>query len=167
MTIIINGAPTFAPAVPGYTDFTSLFDQYQIKDFTVEIFWSKNIAGEASAAFSLPLLWSALDFDDTGAITKQELQQYPAVRATSLGENGGKVFTHTFRPVPRIQVPDGTGGTGFAPSLDTNVWIDCTYPSVGHNGIKFYLDTFGRSSNIDIGSILVVGHITYGFRNQR
>jgi len=167
MAIFINGASTFNPIVPGYTDFTSLFDQYQIKHVRCDVFWSKNIAGEGTAAYSLPLLWSALDMDDPSAITKSELQQYPNVRTTSLGENGGKVFTESFRPVARMSVPDGAGGTGYAPNLDTNIWLDCSYDRVAHYGLKLYLETFGRASNIDIGSFLVVSHITYGFRNQR
>lgn len=167
MAIVINGAPTFAVAVPGYTDFTALFDQYQIRAVSVDVFWSKNIAGEATAAYSLPLLWSALDYDDTNAITKGELQQYPDLRMTSMGENGGKVFQQRFRPVPRLSAPDGAGGTGFSPTLDKNAWFDVTYPQIAHNGIKFYLETFGRSSNIDLGSLLVCARVDYAFKHQR
>lgn len=167
MVITINGASVYTVVVPGYLDFTALFDQYQIRSVTYDLFWSKNISGETSPGLAIPLLWSAMDYDDIGNFTLTELQQYPGVTTTMMGEDGGKVFHRTFRPVPRLNVPDGAGGTGFAPTLDRNVWIDCTYPQVSHNGIKIYLDTFGRTANSDIGSIMVCARIEYAFKHPR
>lgn len=167
MSCFINGASTFAPAVPDYTDFTALFDQYQIRGVELEMFWSKNIAGEQTAAYCTPMLWSALDFDDVANTSLSQLQQYPAVRTTCMGEDGGKVFRQSFRPVARLQVPDGSGGTAYAPLLDGNQWIDVANPSVGFYGIKVFLDMFGRSSNIDLGTIMICAKIDYAFKNVR
>lgn len=167
MTCFINGASTFTPAIPDYTDFTSLFDQYQIRGVELELYWSKNIAGESTAAYSTPMLWSVIDYDDAANMTLTQLQQYPLVRTTNMGEDGGRALRQSFRPVPRLQVPDGTGGTGYAPVLDGNVWLDVANASVGHYGVKIYLDTFGRSSNVDLGTIMVVAKVEFAFKNAR
>jgi len=167
MSVFVNGASTFTPAVPDFSDFTALFDQYQIRGVELELYWSKNMAGEQTAAYSTPMLWSTLDYDDAANTSLSQLQQYPSVRTTNMGEDGGKAFRQSFRPVPRLQVPDGSGGTGYAPVLDGNLWVDVANPSVGYYGIKFFLDTFGRSSNIDLGTIMICAKIEYAFKNVR
>lgn len=166
MQIYLNGASTFTPAIPSYTEFTALFDQWQLRGVELEIYWAKNAVDTVTAGHSGPALWHTLDFDDVATTTLAEMQQYPRVQLTSLTENGGAVLRHSFKPVCRVEA-DANGSTAYLPQLDTNQWIDCTYPNVVHRGIKLYLETFDRFANYDMGSILIVAKVDYAFRHVR
>lgn len=167
LSFYVNGVGAATAAVPSISEFTTLFDQYQIRGIDIEIYWSKNIAGETNPAYSAPLLWSTPDYDDVGNTQIQNIMQYPAVRTTHLGEGGGKVFHQYIRPACRLEMPDGLGGTAFSPQLGGPQWIDCNYAAVEHYGMKFVLDTFGRSTNYDMGSLLFVVRHDFAFKNVR
>lgn len=163
----INGVGSGFISFPNYSEFTSLFDQYQLKTMEVELYWSKNVATESGTNAVQPLIWSAFDYDDATNTTLANLQQYPAVRTTILGEDGGKVLRMSLTPRARYQLPDGAGGTGYSPTMASNPWIDCSYPAVEHYGVKTYLDTFGRTASLDIGTIKVVVRGSFAFKNVR
>lgn len=163
----INGVGSGFISFPNYSEFTSLFDQYQLKTMEIEFYWSKNVAAESGSNATQPLIWSAFDYDDAGNTTLSNLQQYPAVRTTILGEDGGKVLRMSITPRARLQMPDGAGGTGFSPTMVSNPWIDCSYPAVEHYGVKTYLDTFGRTTSLDIGTMKVVVRGSFAFKNVR
>lgn len=163
----INGVGSGFISFPNYSEFTSLFDQYQLKTMEVELYWSKNVAAESGTNAVQPLIWSVFDYDDASNTTLSSLQQYPGVRTTILGEDGGKVLRMSLTPRARLQLPDGAGGTGFSPTMVSNPWIDCSYPAVEHYGVKTYLDTFGRTASLDIGTIKVVVRGSFAFKNVR
>lgn len=167
VSYFINGTGVGLIAFPNYSEFTALFDQYMIESMEVELYWSKNSAAESGTNAVQPLIWSAYDYDDASNTSLSSLQQYPAIRSTALGEDGGKVLKMKISPVPRVQLPDGSGGTAYAPTLDRNPWIDCGYPAVEHLGVKTYLDTFGRTASLDIGTIKVVVRGHFAFKNVR
>lgn len=166
MHIYLNGASTFTPAVPSYTEFTALFDQWQIRGVDLDIYWAKNSVDTVTAGHSGVALWHTTDYDDVATATVAEMQQYPGVRLTSLAENGGSVLHHSFKPVVRLEAPAG-GSTTYLPQLESPQWIDCTYPNTDHRGVKIYLETFDRFANYDMGSILVVAKISFAFKNVR
>lgn len=169
MEIWFNGVSAFTTAVPNYTEFTSLFDQYQLRGVEFDVYWCKNVVdgGAGTTSRSLPTIWHALDYDDNATVTIAELSQYPGREITSLGENGGKVMHRRFRPIPSYIGNDGTGSDAKFVALDANQWIDCTYPLVEHKGIKMYLDTFEQYENYDMGSIRIVARLDFAFRSVR
>jgi hypothetical protein len=167
VSFFINGTGAGLVTFPSSSEFTSLFDQYQFRSVEVDVYWSKNVAAESGTNATQPMIWSCFDYDDVSNTTLTSMQQYPAVKSTILGENGGKVLQMRLIPRTRVEVPDGSGGTAYAPTLSKNPWIDCGYPSVEHYGVKTYLDTFGRTSSLDIGTIKFVIRAEWMFAHPR
>lgn len=167
MKIWINGVAAFSTQVPGYTEFTALFDQYQLRGVEFEIYWAKNSVIDASGSVTIPLLWHALDYDDNATTTIAELCQYPGVMATTLGEDGGKVLRRSFRPIPSYLGDDGSGAHAKFVALNSDQWIDSTYPLVEHKGIKLFLDTYENYGNYSMGNIRIVAKMSYAFRSVR
>lgn len=167
VSFYINGVGAGLVTFPSYTEFTGLFDQYMLKSMEVDVFWSKNVAAESGTNAVQPLIWSAVDYDDATNTSLSSLQQYPAVKTTALGEDGGKILKMRVTPHARMELPDGVGGTAYAPTITSNPWIDCTYPAVEHYGVKTFLDTFGRTANLDIGTIKFVIRGDFAFKNVR
>jgi hypothetical protein len=163
----INGTGAGLVSFPNSSEFTTLFDQYTFRGVEIDIFWSKNVAAESGTNATQPMIWSCYDYDDASNTSLSSIQQYPAVKSTILGENGGKVLQLRLTPATRMELPDGSGGTAYAPTITKNPWIDCSYPSVEHYGVKTYLDTFGRTASLDIGTIKFVIRAEWMFKNVR
>lgn len=167
MKIWINGVSTFSTQVPNYTEFTALFDQYQLRGVEFEIYWSKNVVDGATPNEAVPMIWHAIDYDDNATTTIAELSQYPGVENTTLGENGGRVLRRRIRPRASYIGNDGTGADAKFVALEQNPWIDCTYPLVEHKGVKLFLDTYELYPNVTMGNVRILAKIDLAFRNVR
>jgi hypothetical protein len=117
--------------VPGYTEYTALFDQYKIE--MVRVIWRPrwNFSAIGSIATDVnPLFISVIDYDDASTLTIAQSLEYQSYKETRFDQD------HVRCIKPRIALGAYSGTfTSFA-----NVpapWIDCASPSVQHYGIKF------------------------------
>lgn len=119
--------------MPGATDFTNLYDEYQITKAVIKFipkFSQVNaITGNNIANSLLTQFMTAIDYDDANALPVataiDDITQYGSFRMT----RGNK--THTRVVYPKVEV---TGTSLQAPK--SRQWVDCDTPVALHNGLK-------------------------------
>jgi hypothetical protein len=107
--------------------FIAIFDQYRLAMVEVTFLPEITIAAPTQSA---PLFYTAVDLDDSTAVTIAQIQDYSGVQETI----ALKVHKHTF--VPHIAVAAYSGAfTSFA--NEEAPWIDVASSSVQHYGVKY------------------------------
>lgn len=153
---------------PGYTDFTALFDSYIIDSVDLEIFYSNNTSSETTPTICAPLFHYVNDYDDIISPTLTEILQYPSVQSKVMLEGGGSVLRHTLRPRPMGVVIANAGTfTGQTNNLTGPVWLDAASADIPHFGFKLFWNNFGRSTNSDIGTVMINCKTNFRFRQPR
>jgi len=151
-----GGARAFSLSqVPNSAEFSTLYDQYQIKGIKVQMIprYTEALPG----ASTIGNMWSVIDYDDQvvppGIDT---LMQYQNVKRTRLNQ----VHTRYFKPKVATEVFNTGIATAYAPKA--NVWLDCTSTTVEHYGIKFWFDSSTAGVTFDL-------QVTYylAFKNVR
>ncbi len=127
-----TGAYSFALSdLPGYTDFTSLFDQYRIAQITARFIPGVSLFGASTTTTDIPDLHTAIDLDDaTAPASVDTIRQFSTHQVTPNQRYVERVFT------PRFALASYSGAfTSYAQS-NPGQWIDSNSPSVEHYGIK-------------------------------
>lgn len=159
--------------LPNYTEFTSLYDQYKITKIvckmipmtTCNSFVNQTASpGDVQDTPQNPgMLMSVLDFDDASPLALigdylqyQNMKQQPVVSRRS----HVRVFT------PRVRKNLLNAGGGSVPgTIGKSGWIDCSYDSIPHYGLKVYLDP--RVSSIYQQTYQLFTTFYVKFRNVR
>lgn len=123
-------------SIPGYSELTSLFDQYRIKSIRVTWRPQFNTAPMTANADALcPTLITVPDYNDATLLTtRAQYLQYEGVRSELLDHP----ITRTFWPRPSMAVYNNMITTGYA-APDTAPWIDTTSPGAEHYAVKWAL----------------------------
>lgn len=136
--------------VQDYTQFTALFERYELLKCEVRI---QTVMGDSYdvVASQLPYIYSAPDYTDaTAPVNQQTIQQFQAVEEQVISAD--KSFCRSFHPVPSAQMFISAVATGYGtPSAPR--WMDCLYPTIPHYGMKFYLRNWIGSA-INLGNAL-------------
>lgn len=162
--IFINGTLAYQPLLPNSGEFTSLFDQYRIDRINLQLFFSANDSNVTTPTSVLPMVHIANDYNDTNNTSLTDIQQYPEMRTYQLGLE--KPVTWSFRPRVRLDVLTNTGITSSS-AFSTTGWIDTSSPGIEHLGTKVYLNTMGRTTNLDIGNCVLMVSYDLSFRNVK
>lgn len=159
----LGGGVTTLSTLPGFSDFTNLFDQYRILAMRITFqrpyhqTGTMPLAANASQT-NLPAIWfhSAVDFDDaTTPSNIQQLQEYPSYRCVEL-TGAGNQFTLAFQPRVAMAVYGSGVFTSFG---NASPWIDAASVNVPYYGYKYALEaryadglpiTFGVNTDITI-----------------
>lgn len=140
-------------AMPGLTDFTSLYDEYKVLSYTVEIrprFTSQDLAwaGGTSGNY-IPTIYWVYDTDDINAPTSMgAVMEHPKVRSAQLN----KIVYLTVK-YPTVRTAIYQPGVSFAYSTNRCPWLDLTNASVPLLGIKYAIQgkqTFDYTAFFDI-----------------
>lgn len=107
----------------GYTDFTSLFDYFQIDKVVLTYIWA---AGTSPVS-----LYVTSDYDGGSALTLSQMLEHRFVQKTV----SATVTTASFSVVPRISGGVYTS-TGIVASSIKPSWIDLATPTVVHYGAQ-------------------------------
>lgn len=119
--------------LPGYTEFTALFDQYRIDKVVVKLTPHYNV-GFPAANVTYPRLYAAVDYSDKGVpASLNELRQYANCTITP----AFKGITRTF--VPKCAQALYSGVFTSYGSVSKG-WVDVNSPSVQFYGLKLGLD---------------------------
>lgn len=167
--LYINGTVASTFAVPNYTEFTNLFDQYCIKKVEVSVLPSFTNAGpNALLQNMLPWIIHANDYDNVSSTGSTSLMQYSGAKFTQL--TGQMVHVNskslrTLKPQAAVSIARVTGSVGQAPMDD--VWISTDNPNVQHFGLKMALDDSynGSSTGITLGLLNFVVKYHLAFRD--
>jgi len=135
--------------LPNYTEFTALFDAYQINAVKISIvpLFNSGDPGQVSNSgnnyYSIPHLASVVDID--GAVSP------PGDQATLLQYNNCKLRrltkpTTIYIKNPRVADAEYQNGvlSGYGEGQKKK-WIDCSSPSVQHYGARWWMDTLNST----------------------
>lgn len=133
-------AQQFALAdLPGFTDFTNLYDMYKITKVIFKLipkFTNVALAAGSPNNSNLQQIHSVIDYDDaTAPSTIGQLCQYQSHRMT----RGTQIHSRTF--VPKVQ----TTVSALSAAPKANQWIDCDQTTINHRGVKFIIPAAGTA----------------------
>jgi len=134
------GAETFQlSSLPNYTEFTNLYDQYQICAVKVEYMPKFGSAvpietGTSGQVF-IGSFHTAIDFDDdTTPASANELMQYGSYRRTRQSSK----HIRYLKPAWLAQTYETALTTGYSPQW--NKWLSTNDPTISHYGLKIVAD---------------------------
>ncbi|AMB43008.1 hypothetical protein [Circovirus-like genome DHCV-5] len=150
-TTSYQGAATFTlDDVKGYTDFTSLYDQFMITHAQIHVTLITNpdsaypINGTGSSAVInpnnwFPKLWYVFDSDDSSTLSLDVIRERQGVKYKTLRPNSTMIIN--IKPRCLVQTYRTATSTGYAPR---RMFLDvATGYNVPHYGLKFCVDTMG------------------------
>ena len=126
--------------VPGSSDFTALFDQYQIAGVKVDfrLILDPSSAGVFNSTY--PNLYVRRDYDNTAIETIQEIAQDNRSKRYILQPN--RIRSIYIKPALQNEYFNtATGLTDKSPVW--NRWMDCSNSGMSYLGLKWAVDTMG------------------------
>lgn len=140
--------------VPSATDFTNLYDRYRINGVKLQITYLSNQSA-TNGPSSLPVLNYAVDYDDTVApSTESVMQQKQDLKTKVLIANKP---INIYVKNPKVQVPVPNAGAVLENAMVKNAgFINCTYPTIPHCGIKYWLSGLYAGASGNAGCIRIV-----------
>ena len=142
--------------LPGYTEFTGLFDQYCIAKVEIRFIPIQTVANPTA---SESLLYTVIDYDDTTLITAVDCQQYGDCKITRVTDEQKRTFT------PHVAAAFYGGSLFNAYGNMAAQWVDCTSPAVPHYGIKAVISA--DNSSLVSNSFWVICRYFIKLRNVR
>jgi len=150
--------------LPGYLEFSSLFDKYRIK--SIDVTFSYNLVAEtdigtAARYYVWPAFFLYMDDDDaTIPTTKQSVLERMSVQRVSFAPTRQTVSL-TIKPrwvQTRVAVPVSAN---LAP---VNSWIDMATPAVPHYGVKLWAENYTTAT---VSQISMSGVMHFECNNVR
>jgi len=145
------------------SDYSNIYDQYRILDITVLIYFSNNNSSINTPATAFPMLYTAIDYDDAGALTSvSEALSYAKSTIIQPGNESGKPGGASKIVIrrPAVQVSallTNFVGTTAAARIEHSPWLDSDTVNVEHNGLKIYADPVGSFAGSE-------GYFTFVFQ---
>jgi len=121
--------------VPNANEFIALFDHYYISKVVMRFFPQVNQmnTGTNSGLVTVPLLYTAIDYDSTAVpASGTVIQQYATCKAVS----ATRPFTRVI--VPRIANSVYRAAGGAFSVAAPRTWLDVAYTDVPHYGLVFF-----------------------------
>lgn len=149
----INGgaAPWYQYAMPNFTDFTNLYDNYRIDYIDCTWTFNSNNSSTTSPSTSLPRIFHVEDHDDTTATNMTSILQYDNLKVWQLGIDSGVMHRVRIHPTPLEMVYYSAALTGYQKGSNKK-WINTDYPTIPHYGVKMIVDPiFYTAAATDLG----------------
>lgn len=149
--------------VPGYTDFTNMYDQYRLRAVKLNLLpignvSSSNTTGSPTGPAGNYAIrcFSAFDSNHdsigiTGATAVQQIQEYQNSKWTPYNRIHKRYFK------PKVVFATTAGGTAAANMAGKQPWLQCANPSANHYGLPVVIDDSGWPA----GSLLYKIEATY------
>lgn len=143
--------------LPNSSEFTSLYDHYKLA--MVEIVFEL-VANTASLfpteTFAQPTVLITPDYDNaTAPATQSVMEQYGQAERITMSTTRA---SFSRRIVPRVSI--GTlsvdGGALAGAVVAKPEFIDCTYNTVPHYGLKFWISNYNNTTVADAGTLINV-----------
>jgi hypothetical protein len=164
--INLGGVGTFSPTTPNSSEFSALFDQYRIKGITLRLDWDCNSYSVSNISSAAPLLYVVADYDGSTDAAVSDLLQYPQVVTHSFMESGYKPLIMHIKPRPLMDIASTGVLTAYSPAK-VAPFIDTSYMTVPHYGIKLASSGNGASTNAVVGYMQCTAYIDLEFINPR
>lgn len=124
--------------VPSATDFTNLYDRYKITGVKLQITYLDNSAA-VNGLSVFPVLNYAIDYDDNSVPSSEsQMQEKQDTKTKVLIANKP---INIFVKYPRYQAAALNNAGTFDAAALSKGYINCTYPTVKHSGVKFWISS--------------------------
>jgi hypothetical protein len=154
----INGAAWSSSAFSNSTAYATIFQEYRILEFSIEVFTSINTATAPATLSSgdyFPMMYGVIDREDAvGLISPYAALQYATVQVTQLGSTQGSKTILLKSPAVFTAFDNSAsfGGTISAAGATRSPWLSCgtnsavsTPASIPHGYIKYFVDNLGST----------------------
>jgi len=127
--------------INGFTDITNIADRYKITKVDVKILYNANAISGSPALGNFPSMLPIVNYindadDATVPANGQVLREKMGLRSRTTGN--GRYIKFSVRPKPALTVQPNT-----AYAVPTKAqWINCSYTTVPHYGIKGYIQNW-------------------------
>jgi len=160
--------------VTNYTEFTALYDKYQIVGVRLNLIpYATNVATGAAysstATQSSVLIHAVTDYDDATPLAASEagidtIRQYPGYRMLNPYQRGGRGWKWYLKPKLATPVYNGAAFAGYR-QIPWG-WTDCNNPAIEGYAIKAVIECLGAGTAL---SHVFKGEATYylKFRDPR
>lgn len=136
-TVVENNYAALLSNFTGYSNLVALFDQYFIAEFSVSFFSQYPQGGQGTPC----KFYSAIDFDNTANLgTISAIESYGSCQIKEM--IGGTVVTRSCRPCVKDTVSNVSN------SGCVRQWIDTSYSSINHYGIRSIAGVVGATYTI-------------------
>jgi hypothetical protein len=145
-------------SLPGYAEFTNMFDQYRITRVDV-IYEPASRCGPSAPTTSngAPHMWTQVDYDSTATVSVAELQQ----RENAMVHSAYDKWEHSFVPKIAATVYQSAVASGYMVP-EGNPWISTQTPSVEYYGFKYAFPA--TASAVQFGGTLMF-RVHYELKN--
>lgn len=169
----IAGAGASPVSYSSVTEYTNLFDEYRIDEWTLDIMYNSNNSSLTSGQ-SLPIFYIAEDPDSTDAVSSPATMfQYAGMKTLNFGNSSGSGNGHQYFTVknPTVQLSGlTTAGTQYV-STRRSPWLSTSQSGTEHIGIKMYYDnpTLNAAANAAqyVGYLTIVSRIRFSCRSTK
>lgn len=150
--------------VPGYTEFTGLFDEYKISAVKI-MFMSPGVTTinnqtGGAPSFVIPMLYTCLDYtDDDVTLDIQDIREYQTAKIHHITK---RMNSRYLKPCFQTLVYEGVG-QGYTPKRG---WLNTNDSSVEHYAIKYGLEPTGGTVD-NRYEIKIVCKYYLAFRNSK
>lgn len=165
--------------VPNFTEFTSLYDQYQIKGVKITLFPKfSQVQGIQTLDSGAPLpgpyptnflgvVATVIDYDgNLGSFAMTDLVQYQNLKMT----RGNKLHSRYFKPAIAANVFRTSTAATSGYAVEKNRWLDCQYTDISHYGMYGIVDLTNVSPAwVGTGDVIYDVKVDYylAFKNVR
>lgn len=167
---VIGNLNSTSVAVPDYTEFTALFDQYKIVGVKEKWVWSNNVTNASAALGTLagtanPIVLSSFDRNNAAPPTSStELMQRDDTRYLTFDSNGPKVLSS--RPV--VDTVVGLGGASASALAQSSPWLSTAGATVVYNGRKnWMMSQSSGATQLQTGYLWVFFTLEFEFRTPQ
>jgi len=159
------GAATLSIAIPNYTEFQDLFDEWRIDHVIVKLVFSNSSSTTASSSTMLPLIFAVHDYNDsTPPASLANVLNYQDCKILQLGCNGGmdNIRSFSFRPIARgAGLENGVATSSLA--APANTFYRTSNYAQTYYGLKLWWGP-EVNSNAVIGFMDIIYEVRYTFR---
>ncbi len=150
-----GGVSVYSTALNQVSEFSSLFDQWRLKNVIVRFDTAFGIQGLVGTPLVAPSLIYVTDYDDSADASIDDLMQYPQMQIHNFYTNGYTPFQVTFSPKPLRDVAGAGVTTGYGP-MPVAPWLRTSNMSIPHYGLKIAFDWMGKNQTTDLDIIVTI-----------
>lgn len=171
MIVTAGDGVVYGPTIPGYTEFSNLFDKWRIDRVDTKFIFSgtnHQIVSSSTNTFVMPVLNMVTDWNDN--TPTDNLLEFPQVKCMQLGTGQNTDLT-IYRP-GTSGATESSAGTSVFSTVMRSPWLDTSTPTVVHYGTKFsYAQfnpvTYDYNPEVIIGCMKIRCKIYFSFSNPR
>lgn len=140
------------------SEFTSLYDKYFIKGYAIKINYKSPTSSDLTSNPYPTIAW-VQDYDDNSLpSTREQLREYANYKETPFTSTQQTVNIYIRKPKHAQQLYDNNITSAYAPRRG---YIDCTYPTVPHYGIKGWLQDVYLPNSGGINTLITISLVYY------